>query len=245
MTLQRLRSDLHTWAKLSPRSVIVLDEAGLSGWRKWPASLNLPNGRIAVVLSGDTGQHASVTRGDALRILEQYSGYRFEELTTIRRQKPKVFRQVVELAAAKQTTRRLPNCSNLAQSRRWRPMTGSSIKKPRCLYSCTKRGKSALLVSPTWAEIDAVTEKVRDTLRTRGVLGQREETVTCLIRYHGRKRRGKREPIRTGPASAFCSPDQALRPGRYCGSGGAVETVCVFAARPGGSGFCPASAAAP
>ena len=55
------------------------------------------------MLSGDTGQHASVARGDALRILEQYSGYRFSELTTIRRQKPEAFRQIVELAAAKQT----------------------------------------------------------------------------------------------------------------------------------------------
>ena len=45
----------------------------------------------------------SVARGDALRILEQYSSYRFSELTTIRRQKPKAFRQIVELAAAKQT----------------------------------------------------------------------------------------------------------------------------------------------
>jgi len=55
------------------------------------------------VLCRDTGQHSSVTRGDAPRILELYSGYRFSKLTTIRRQRPAAFRQVVELAAAKQT----------------------------------------------------------------------------------------------------------------------------------------------
>jgi len=65
--------------------------------------------------SGDTGQHASVARGDALRILEQYSGYRFSELTTIRRQKPEAFRQVVELAAAKQTDEAFAKLSNLAR----------------------------------------------------------------------------------------------------------------------------------
>ena len=70
----------------------------------WPSCLNWPDGSIAGSCSrGDTGQHSSVARGDALRILEQYSGYRFSELTTIRRQKPEAFRQVVELAAAKQT----------------------------------------------------------------------------------------------------------------------------------------------
>jgi hypothetical protein len=43
--------------------------------------------------------------------------------------------------------------------------------------SATKQGRSALLVSPTWAEIDAVTEKVRDTLKHQGVLGQQDESV--------------------------------------------------------------------
>ena len=49
---------------------------------------------------------ANITRGDALRILEQVLGlpdYRFSELKTIRRQKPEAFRQIVELAATKQT----------------------------------------------------------------------------------------------------------------------------------------------
>ena len=38
--------------------------------------------------------------------------------------------------------------------------------------SATKQGRSALLVSPTWAEIEAVTEKVRETLKADGVVGQ-------------------------------------------------------------------------
>ncbi len=43
--------------------------------------------------------------------------------------------------------------------------------------SATKQGKSALLVSPTWMEIDAVTEKLRDTLKAQGVIGPHEEAV--------------------------------------------------------------------
>jgi hypothetical protein len=39
------------------------------------------------VLSGDTGQHASVARGDALRILEKYSDFQSGQLTRIRRQR--------------------------------------------------------------------------------------------------------------------------------------------------------------
>src|SRR5207302_3989104 len=93
MTLQRLHGDLSLWARLSPRSVIVLDEAGAVGLDDMVRLFELARLRdCRVILSGDTGQHASVTRGDALRILELYSDYRFSELTTIRRQKPEAFR---------------------------------------------------------------------------------------------------------------------------------------------------------
>src|SRR5437867_9928173 len=104
MTLQALHGNLSARAMLSPRSVIVLDEAGAVGLDDMVRLFELARVKeCRVILSGDTGQHASVARGDALRILEQYSDYRFSELTTIRRQKPEAFRQIVELAAAKQT----------------------------------------------------------------------------------------------------------------------------------------------
>ena len=182
MTLQRLRSDLHTWARLSPRSVIVLDEAGAVGLEEMASLFEFAKRKdCRVVLSGDTGQHASVTRGDALRILEQYSGYRFEQLTTIRRQKPKAFREVVELAAAKQTDKAFAKLLELGAVTEMETDDGKLYQRAADAYiAATKQGKSALLVSPTWAEIDAVTEKVRDTLRTRGVLGQREEAVTVF-----------------------------------------------------------------
>ena len=84
--------------------MVVLDEAGAVGLDDMAKVFELARLKdCRVILSGDTGQHASVTRGDALRILEQYSNYRFSELTTIRRQKPEAFREIVELAAAKQT----------------------------------------------------------------------------------------------------------------------------------------------
>jgi hypothetical protein len=46
--------------------------------------------------------------------------------------------------------------------------------------SATKQGKSALLVSPTWAEIDAVTEKVREALKTDGAISKHDEAVTVF-----------------------------------------------------------------
>jgi conjugative relaxase-like TrwC/TraI family protein len=182
VTLQRFHGDLRIRSRLSPRSVIVLDEAGAVGLEEMARLLELARRKdCRVILCGDTGQHSSVTRGDALRILEQYSGYRFEELTTIRRQKPEAFRQVVELAAAKQNDKAFAKLLELGAVTETLTDDGQLYQRAADAYlSATKQGRSVLLVSPTWAEIEAVTEKVRDTLKAQGVLGQQEEAVTVF-----------------------------------------------------------------
>jgi conjugative relaxase-like TrwC/TraI family protein len=151
MTLERFYSDLRTRSRLSPRSVVVLDEAGAVGLESMAKLFDLAERKdFRVVLCGDTGQHSSVTRGDALRILEQYSGYRFSELTTIRRQKPAAFRQVVELAAAKQTDKAFAKLLELGAVTETLTDDGRLYQRAADAYlSATKQGKSALLVSPT------------------------------------------------------------------------------------------------
>jgi hypothetical protein len=49
--------------------LVVLDEAGAVGIDDMKRLFDLAKD-CRIVLSGDTGQHASVARGDALRILE-------------------------------------------------------------------------------------------------------------------------------------------------------------------------------
>ena len=182
VTLQKLLTDQKMQQRLSARSVIVLDEAGAVGIDDMAKLMDVAMlARCRVVFSGDTGQHASVARGDALRVLEQYSSYRFSELTTIRRQKSKEFRQVVELAAARQTGKALAKLLELRAVTELPTDNGQLYQCAADAYlSATKQGRSALLVSPTWAEIEAVTEKVRYTLKAQGEIGQREETVTVF-----------------------------------------------------------------
>jgi conjugative relaxase-like TrwC/TraI family protein len=182
VTLARLLTDWAMQRTLSVRSVIVLDEAGAVGLDDMVKLFNLAVSNGArVVLSGDTGQHASVARGDALRILEQYSSYRFSELTTIRRQKPAAFRQVVELAASKQGDRAFAKLVELGAVTEVATDDGQLYQRAAEAYlSATKQGRSALLVSPTWGEIEAVTEKVRDVLKVEGVVSQDEQTV-CVF----------------------------------------------------------------
>lgn len=182
ITLARLLADPLAQRGLSPTSVVVLDEAGAVGLNDMAALFSLVReSGSRVVFSGDTGQHASVAQGDALRILEQYSDYRFSELTTIRRQKPEVFRKIVELAAAKETDKAFAKLLELGAVTETPTADGQLYQRAADAYvSATKEGKTALLVSPTWAEIEAVTEKIRDTLKAQGVVGQQDEPVTVF-----------------------------------------------------------------
>ena len=181
MTLQKLLGDLEVRSNLSRGSVIVLDEAGAVGLDDMAKLFKVARReQCRVILSGDTGQHASVTRGDALRILEQYSNYRFSELTTIRRQKPAAFREIVELAAAKQTDKAFAKLLELGAVTETLTDDGQLYQRAADAYlASTKQGKSALLVSPTWSEIEAVTDKVREALKADGVIGQ-DEAVTVF-----------------------------------------------------------------
>jgi len=181
-TLQKFLIDSAMHSRLSRASVIVLDEAGAMGLDDMARLFKLAReAGSRVVLSGDTGQHASVTRGDALRILEQYSGYRFSELTTIRRQKPEAFRQIVQLAAAKQTDKAFAKLLELGAVTETSNDHGELHQCAAAAYlSATKQGRSALLVSPTWAEIEAVTDKVRETLKAEGAISPQEEAVAVF-----------------------------------------------------------------
>jgi conjugative relaxase-like TrwC/TraI family protein len=180
MTLQKLLAD--PGAHLPRGSVVVLDEAGAVGLDDMAKVFELARLKdCRVILSGDTGQHSSVTRGDALRILEQYSNYHFSELCTSRRQKPAAFRQIVELAATKQTDKAFAKLLELGAVTEALTDDGQLYQRAADAYlSATKQGKSALLVSPTWSEIEAVTDKVRETLKADGVLGQQDEPVTVF-----------------------------------------------------------------
>ena len=253
MTLQRLHGSLAAGGKLSPGVVIVLDEAGAVGLDDMVKLFELARrDDCRVVLSGDTGQHSSVPRGDALRIIEQYSSYRFSELTTIRRQKPEAYREAVELAAAKQTDKAFAKLVELGA------VTEVSLDenggREPTLYqraadayvSATKQGKSALLVSPTWAEIDAVTEKVRETLKAGGVISPQDESVAVFdsLSWTVAQKKSARE----------FEPGQRLRFVRHTRKFERGETVEVVATmetglrvrRPDGTevDFIPASAAA-
>jgi ATP-dependent exoDNAse (exonuclease V) alpha subunit len=158
---------------LPGKTMVVLDEAGAVGIDDMRRLLETAK-RNRLVLCGDTGQHASVARGDALRIIEEYSPFTFGRLTQLRRQRRADYRRVVELAAKHETAEafaeleRLGCVTELDRDEVQRAAASAYL-------TAAQGGKSALLVAPTWAEIEAVTEQVRKELKARGQLGNDEQ----------------------------------------------------------------------
>jgi conjugative relaxase-like TrwC/TraI family protein len=168
-----LQSLVLTKRALSARQLLVLDEAGAVGMDDMKRLFDLARD-ARIVLSGDTGQHASVARGDALRILENHSDFQSGQLTRIRRQRKVEYRRAVELAAQKNTD------EAFAQLERMGAVTelpGNQLhdSAARSYVKTLKQNQSVLLVAPTWNEIEAVTEKVRAALKTSGRLAGEEK----------------------------------------------------------------------
>jgi conjugative relaxase-like TrwC/TraI family protein len=171
-----LQSLLLSKQPLSKDKLVVLDEAGAVGMDDMKRLFDYARD-ARIILSGDTGQHASVARGDALRILERHSDFKSGQLTAIRRQRKADYRKAVELAAQKRTV------EAFAQLERMAAITEVLADGHHDLHDAASKSylkamdenKSMLLVAPTWAEIETVTEKVRAELKSSGRLALEEK----------------------------------------------------------------------
>ncbi|HTX21159.1 MAG TPA: MobF family relaxase [Candidatus Aquilonibacter sp.] len=163
-----LQSLLQSKSVLSARKLVVLDEAGAVGIDDMKRLFEMASD-ARIVLSGDTGQHASVARGDALRILEQHSSFQSGQLTRIRRQRRAEYRKAVELAAQKRTTEAFAQLERMGAVAEF-PNDKLHDSAAQAYLKALGRNQSALLVAPTWNEIEAVTEKIRDASKTSGRL---------------------------------------------------------------------------
>jgi conjugative relaxase-like TrwC/TraI family protein len=178
--------------ELAEGAAVIVDEAGQIGGRQMLELIRLVRDRNArLILSGDTRQHGAVEASDALLAIERYSGVRPVELHNIRRQDPargqtvdereqiKQYRQAVKLAAD----------GKFAES-------FSQLDKFGAVISCgagdqadkladeylglAENNISAVVVSQTWAEVHRVNERVREKLKSKGLVGANDVTIQTL-----------------------------------------------------------------
>lgn len=191
-TVARFLGDEEMQAR-SKGGVLWIDEAGLLGTRDVGRVFEKADElECRVVLCGDTRQHRAVARGDALRLLETEAGVRPAEVTAIVRQKGS-YREAVDAIAKGDVEGGFEQLDALGAIREVDDHERHEVLAKEYLASVGEK-KTALVVSPTHREGEAVTELIRDGLRENGQLRGGEFVIPKL------KNSGWTEAERSDPA---------------------------------------------
>lgn len=169
-TVARLLLD----SKLQERvrgGVLWVDEAGLLGSKSAAALFEVAKAQNArVVLSGDSKQHRSVERGDALRVLERDAGLGAATLRDVVRQRGEYKSAVEQLGEGRvvEGFHKLDRIGAIKEA----DAVGAHLAIAKEYIDTVRAGKTALVVSPTHAEGRAVTAEIRLRMRDEKLLGE-------------------------------------------------------------------------
>jgi len=161
--------------------IILLDEAGLCGIEDMHRLIMIAKEQNAqLILSGDTSQHNSVAQGDSLRLIQNYSKTASAKVTTVYRQQNETYKELVtdvregRIAEGFQKLDALGNIREFSEGRE----VYSEIAQT--YGDLAKRKQSAMIITPTHAESDFVTNELRGKLKANGILSSKEQEVTTL-----------------------------------------------------------------
>lgn len=154
--------------------VLWVDEAGLLGTQDMTKLLEITTQQNArIILGGDTRQHASVVRGDALRILNTVGGIQTAEVSKIYRQKDAAYRRVVENLSTGAVAHAFQQLDEIGFIQEVDPKNPNE-ELVKDYLQAVRGGKSVLVVTPTHQQRDEVTKAIREKLQSAGLLGKKE-----------------------------------------------------------------------
>ncbi len=163
-----------------------IDEAGLLDTPSMLKLLRLANAQHArVILSGDTAQHRSVPRGDALRLLRKYAGLQDSKVKQIHRQHGAYRKAIEHLAAGRMDVgfdqlTKLGAIHEVSTEHRYEILAKEYLKI-RSQVTSNGAPQTALVVSPTHREGQQVVKLIRKGLHAQSILSRDEYEVPRLI----------------------------------------------------------------
>lgn len=158
--------------------VLWVDEAGLLGTKDMAALLDITTrNNTQLILGGDTRQHASVVRGDALRVLNTVAGIKTAEVSKIYRQKNEEYRSAVEDLSKGDVSSAFEKLDAMNSIQTVDMLNSNQVLVDDYIQTI-KKGKSAIIISPTHAQGEAVTKGIRSRLQSEGIIGKKEITAT-------------------------------------------------------------------
>ncbi|MCF0075223.1 AAA family ATPase [Dyadobacter sp. CY261] len=172
-TVAQLLADKKMQDRLK-NQVLWVDEAGLLGTRDMSGLIDLAHRQNArLILGGDTRQHASVARGDALRILNTVGGIKSAEVSKIYRQKGEAYRSIVEDLSRGNVAQAFQKLDDAGAIKEIDPL-GPNTQLIDDYAETIRSGKSALVISPTHEQGHEITKSIRQNLQESGHLGKKQ-----------------------------------------------------------------------
>lgn len=157
------------------RRVLLVDEAGLLSTEQLDRLTRIAQERRArVLLVGDTKQHYSVQRGDAMRNVIRNSGTPVVRLSEVLRQREEKDRHFSRLLAAGNVSDALLYAERRGMMRELGDDETLFASAAEHYADNVAKRTETLVVIPFWEEIDRFSVHARTALRRRGLLGDAE-----------------------------------------------------------------------
>lgn len=150
---------------------IWLDEGGMIGNKTMNKVINIAKDQNArILITGDIKQHASVERGDALRIMQRFGGVKPASISKIQRQKNGDYRSAIKslsLGNIESGFKTLDQMGAIRESDSLQEATQAIANE----YTISIKNKeSTLIIATTHVQGRAVTKAIREKLKDEGVL---------------------------------------------------------------------------
>jgi len=235
--------------------VLWIDEAGLLSVKDMKRLFDVAKQQNArVLLTGDTGQHNAVARGDALRLLEKDTGMKTATLKEIRRQTGEDYRAAVK-AISEGDAPGADGRTRLEDGLRKLDDMGAIVEAPgenryrqiaedyAAVTAERKHGggmKTALVVSPTHREGEKVSAAIREELKAEGRLGGSERQFLSLRPLNlTEAQRGEKTAYQSGEVVQFVQNARGFRRGERAWVTGSDGAGVHIRRKDGSAGLLP------
>lgn len=173
-TVQRFLASGAMQAQAAGR-VVLVDEAGLLSTQQLDQLTKIAHDvRARVLLVGDTKQHYSVERGDALRNIIDHSGTPVIRLAEVLRQRNEADRRFSRLLASGDVAEAFAFADRRGLIRETENDDALFARAAEHYVGNRQKGVGTLVVIPFWDEIERFNTHVRPALRKVGLLGETE-----------------------------------------------------------------------
>lgn len=158
-------------------NVLWVDEAGLLGNKQMNQVLEIAKNQNArVILTGDTRQHSSVERGDALRLILDKSKIKPARVNEIQRQNSFAsYKEAVKFISAERLSEGFTALEKMGAVKEISNTNDRHQELAREYTADVKAKRSVLVVAPTHMEGEQVTAQIRAELKSNKLLQEKEQ----------------------------------------------------------------------